>query len=41
MMDALEMNAGINTHATDADDILHYIQALNDFMHSCYRKTAF
>jgi len=29
MMDALEMNAGINAHDTDADDILHYIQALN------------
>jgi Fic family protein len=28
-MDALEMNAGINTNDTDADDILHYIQALN------------
>jgi Fic family protein len=29
LMDALEMNAGINTHDTDADDILHYIKALN------------
>jgi Fic family protein len=29
LMDALEMNAGINTHDTDADNILHYIQALN------------
>jgi len=29
LMDALEMNAGINIRDTDADDILHYIQALN------------
>jgi Fic family protein len=29
LMDALEMNAGINTNDTDADDILYYIQALN------------
>jgi len=29
MMDALELEAGVNTNATDADDILHYIKALN------------
>ncbi len=29
MMDALKMNAGINTEDTDADDILFYIKALN------------
>lgn len=29
MMDALEMSAGINVKDTDADDILHYIKALN------------
>lgn len=29
MIDALEMKAGINVKDTDADDILHYIQALH------------
>ena len=29
MMDALEMNAGVNVRDTDADDILFYIKALN------------
>lgn len=29
IFDALEMNAGINIKDTDADDILHYIKALN------------
>lgn len=29
IMDALEMRAGINVNDTDADDILHYIKALN------------
>ncbi len=29
MMDALEMRMGINVNDTDADDILHYIKALN------------
>jgi len=29
MMDAIEMTAGINEKDTDADDILHYIEALN------------
>jgi Fic family protein len=29
MIDALEMKAGINVKDTDADDILHYIKALN------------
>jgi Fic family protein len=29
MMDALEMKAGVNVNATDANDILHYIKALN------------
>ncbi|MBK8723766.1 MAG: Fic family protein [Saprospiraceae bacterium] len=29
MLDALEMNAGVNTKDTDADDILFYIKALN------------
>src|SRR4051812_42428396 len=29
IMDALEMNAGINVKDTDADDILFYIKALN------------
>jgi len=29
MLDALEMNAGINVKDTDADDILFYIKALN------------
>lgn len=29
MMDALELSAGVNQRETDADDILHYIDALN------------
>jgi Fic family protein len=29
MMDAIELSAGINEKNTDADDILHYIDALN------------
>ena len=29
MLDALELEAGVNTKATDADDILFYINALN------------
>jgi len=29
IMDALEMSAGVNVKDTDADDILHYINALN------------
>lgn len=29
MLDALELDAGINTKTTDADDILYYIDALN------------
>lgn len=29
MLDALEMNAGVNVKDTDADDILYYIKALN------------
>lgn len=29
MMDALELNAGIASQSSDADDILHYIKALN------------
>lgn len=29
IMDALEMTAGVNLNETDAEDILHYIKALN------------
>lgn len=29
IMDAIELSAGINTKKTDADDILHYIMAMN------------
>jgi Fic family protein len=29
MLDALEMEVGVNTKQTDADDILYYVAALN------------
>lgn len=29
MKDAIELSSGINDKSTDADDILHYIEAIN------------